>query len=486
MRSIRADFPQLNLSINGYPLAYLDNCATTLKPTLVLSALFDYYSSYCSNIYRGSYLLSAESTEACEYARKLIADYFGCSKDEIIFTRNTTEGINLIALGLRPKLVVSSIMDHHSAILPFRERVKLARINRRGDLDYKDLEKKAKGADLISITHVSNVLGTINDVKRIKEIAEKNGCLFLLDCAQSGGHQKLDLHRMDVEFASFSGHKMLGPTGIGFLYVRRDLLDRLESPLSGGETIEHVLLGKKSFEIEWKLPPERWEAGTPHIAGIIGLGASVHYLSQHIDWIPYHEEKLANLFMEGLERLGIRYLGNPERREGIISFYLKGRNPHEVALALDRVGICVRSGHHCAEPLHQFYGVSGTVRASFYLYNQEEEVFRLLDALERIKKGARPDDLGPALEVSNPLKDLIEGKRPPAFYIEEDEEPKGKGDRYSKRLEELLSLGGDLCFLCPHYKVCSNVLEEGNPYFWVFCPLLRRAHLLKKVFVRGS
>lgn len=481
---VRKDFPQLDIQVNGYPLAYLDNCATTLKPTIVLSAIFDYYSSYCSNIYRGSYFLSAESTEACEYSRKLIADYFGCSKDEIIFTRNTTEGINLIALCLKPNLVVSSIMDHHSAILPFRERVKLVRINKNGDLDYDDLRKKSKGADLISITHISNVLGTINDVKEIKEIAEENGCLFLLDCAQSGGHQKLDLHKMDVEFASFSSHKMLGPTGLGFLYIRRDILESLKSPYSGGETIEHVFLGSKSLKIEWKLPPERWEAGTPHIAGIIGLGASVHYLDQHIHWIPEHEKRLTSLFIEGLERLNISYLGKPKRRSGIVSFYLKGRNPHEVALALDRVGICVRSGHHCAEPLHQFYGISGTVRASFYLYNNEEEVIRALDALERIKKGASPDDLGPLIGISNPLKDLIEGRRPPAFYIEREEQENIDIPTSYRDMRQVFYMAGDLCPLCPHYKVCGTILEEGNPYFWVFCPLLRKAPLLKSAFIR--
>ena len=386
---IREDFPILKRKINGHPLIYFDNTATTQKPVQVINAIKEFYEKYNANIHRGVHTLSQEASELYEKAHEKVADFINADWREVIFVRNTTEAINLVAniLDLEDGEVVVSMMEHHSNLVPWQDKnLKVVNIKKDGTLDMEDLKEKiTKKTKLVAITHVSNVLGTINPVEEIGKMAHEVGALFLVDGAQSVPHMPIDVRKMDCDFLAFSGHKMLGPTGIGVLYGKKDLLEELPPFLKGGDMISHVWVDKATWnELPWK-----YEAGTPNIAGGVGLGAAVDYLkSIGVENVRRHEEELVRYALDGLSSLGVEIYG-PEERGGLISFNLDGIHPHDVAYFLDRKGIAVRSGHHCAQPLMRYFGIKGTVRASFYIYNTKWEIDKFLDVLKEVQHGLR-------------------------------------------------------------------------------------------------
>lgn len=386
---IREDFPILKRKINGHPLIYFDNTATTQKPVQVINAIKEFYEKYNANIHRGVHTLSQEASELYEKAHEKVADFINADWREVIFVRNTTEAINLVAniLDLEDGEVVVSMMEHHSNLVPWQDKnLKVVNIKKDGTLDMEDLKEKiTKKTKLVAITHVSNVLGTINPVEEIGKMAHEVGALFLVDGAQSVPHMPIDVRKMDCDFLAFSGHKMLGPTGVGVLYGKKDLLEELPPFLKGGDMISHVWVDKATWnELPWK-----YEAGTPNIAGGVGLGAAVDYLkSIGVENVRRHEEELVRYALDGLSSLGVEIYG-PEERGGLISFNLDGIHPHDVAYFLDRKGIAVRSGHHCAQPLMRYFGIKGTVRASFYIYNTKWEIDKFLDVLKEVQHGLR-------------------------------------------------------------------------------------------------
>lgn len=397
---LREDFPILGRKVNGKPLIYLDNAATTQKPKPVIDTLKNYYETHNSNIHRGVHTLSYESTVLYEDAHKKVAGFIGAPDwRSIVFTRNATESINLVAYawGLRNLKegdeVLITLMEHHSNIVPWqmlRDRIGIKLnflpIDGRGNLNLDELPRLLnERTKLVGIVHASNVLGTINPVKRIAEEARKVGALVLIDAAQSVPHLPVDVTDMGCDFLAASGHKMMGPTGTGFLYGRPELLEGMEPFLYGGDMIEKVTIEKSTWnEIPWK-----FEAGTPDIGGGIALGASVDYLeSVGLDNIMAHEEELLRYALEKLsehEWIKIYGHGNGER-VGVISFNVEGIHPHDVAGILDEDGIAVRSGHHCAQPLMAELGMDYTVRMSFYLYNTKDEIDLAVRALKRAKK----------------------------------------------------------------------------------------------------
>ncbi len=397
---LREDFPILGRKVNGKPLVYLDNAATTQKPKPVIDTLKNYYETHNSNIHRGVHTLSYESTVLYEDAHKKVAGFIGAPDwRSIVFTRNTTESINLVAYawGLRNLKegdeVLITLMEHHSNIVPWqmlRDRIgvklNFLPIDGRGNLNLDELPRLLnERTKLVGIVHASNVLGTINPVKRIAEEARKVRALVLIDAAQSVPHLPVDVTDIGCDFLAASGHKMMGPTGTGFLYGRPELLEGMEPFLYGGDMIEKVTIEKSTWnELPWK-----FEAGTPDIGGGIALGAAVDYLeSVGLDNIMAHEEELLRYALEKLsehEWIKIYGHGNGER-VGVISFNVEGIHPHDVAGILDEDGIAVRSGHHCAQPLMAELGMDYTVRMSFYLYNTKDEIDLAVRALKRAKK----------------------------------------------------------------------------------------------------
>ncbi len=393
---LRNDFPILSRKVNSTPLVYLDNAATTQKPRHVIAAIRDYYENYNANVHRGIHALSEEATEAYEAAHGKAAKLIGADFEEIVFTRNTTESINLLAysLGLQLKKsdeILLSEMEHHSNLVPWQQiakkvgaKVKYARITSEGLIDTDDfaaaLSRKTK---IVSIAHVSNVLGTINPVKEMARIAHDNGALFVVDAAQSVPHMPVDVKQLGCDFLAFSSHKMLGPTGIGVLYGRKELLDSMQPFIYGGDMIREVTFeGTRFNELPWK-----FEAGTPNIAGAIGFGAAIGYLKKvGMDNVFWHEKVLADYAVEQLmSEPGVTVYG-PKERAGIVSFNIGTIHAHDVAAILDQEGIAIRGGHHCAMPLMSKLGISGSARASFYLYNTKEEVDALVSALGRVRK----------------------------------------------------------------------------------------------------
>lgn len=397
---LREDFPILRRKVNGKPLVYLDNAATTQKPKPVIDTLKNYYETHNSNIHRGVHTLSYESTVLYEDAHKKVAGFIGAPDwRSIVFTRNTTESINLVAYawGLRNLKegdeVLITLMEHHSNLVPWqmlRDRIgvklNFLPIDGRGNLNLDELPRLLnERTKLVGIVHASNVLGTINPVKRIAEEARKVGALVLIDAAQSVPHLPVDVTDIGCDFLAASGHKMMGPTGTGFLYGRPELLEGMEPFLYGGDMIEKVTIEKSTWnELPWK-----FEAGTPDIGGGIALGAAVDYLeSVGLDNIMAHEEELLRYALEKLsEHEWIRIYGHGNgERVGVISFNVEGIHPHDVAGILDEDGIAVRSGHHCAQPLMAELGMDYTVRMSFYLYNTKDEIDLAVRALKRAKK----------------------------------------------------------------------------------------------------
>ncbi len=408
-QKIRRDFPQLERKINGERLIYFDNAATSLRPKQVVDAVSQFYLHYNANIHRGIHTLSMEATEAYEKAHKKVAQFINASSmEEVIFTRNTTESINLVvfSLYLSGKLkegdgVVISLMEHHSNMVPwqllrdkFKIKLHVVNLNEDGSLNLNHLEEilnKEEKIKVVSIMHASNVLGTVNDVRKIGELAHRKGAIFVVDGAQSAPHIKIDVKDIDCDFFAFSGHKMLGPTGIGVLYGKKEILEELEPFLRGGDMIWRVTLDKVTFnKLPWK-----YEAGTSNIAGGIGLGAAVGYLEKiGMDNVEKHERKLATYALSRLKELNFIRVYGPSERIGVVSFNVMQKNekplsPEVVASILDKHGIAIRTGCHCAQPLHNdFLGVRGTARASFYIYNTKEEIDSFIDVLSSLKSNA--------------------------------------------------------------------------------------------------
>lgn len=392
VNKIRTDFPIIKNT--GY--IYFDNAATSFIPKQVTDKMMEYYNYYKANVHRGLHSLSQKASEEYEAAHEKIMKFINArSIKEIIATKNTTEGINMVANGLDLKgNVVASIVEHHSNFLPW------LRLKQRGKIDLKlvkptdegvlEPEKYAevidKNTSLVTVTGGSNVLGMTVDLKEIGKIAHDNDALFMIDGAHYVPHHETNVRKLHADFLAFSGHKMLGPTGVGALYVREKLIDSLEPLNLGGGTIDDVTVN------EYKLSksPERFEAGTPDIAGMIGLGAAIDYLKKvGMKNITKHEQNIANRTLLGLEELkNIEIYGSkdPDKKIGIVSFNVKGIEAHDISLILDQSKIATRSGHHCAYPLHRSLGVEGSVRASFYIYNTEEEVDVFLEAIGKIVK----------------------------------------------------------------------------------------------------
>ena len=407
-RSLRDDFPILMRKINGYPLIYFDNAATTQKPRQVIDAERDFYENHNGNVHRAVHTLSQEATDLHEGARDRIAKFINAKEPaEIIFVRGTTEAINLVAYswGLRNLKegdeVLLSLMEHHSNIVPWEIlsklngfTIKYGKVNQDGTLDYGDFEGLfSRRTRLACLSHVSNVSGVINDVKRIGKAAHDYNALMLVDAAQSVPHMPIDVKDLDADFLAFSGHKMLGPTGIGVLYGKKTLLEEMVPWQGGGEMIREVSYSKQSERcgIIWNDPPWKFEAGTPNIAGGIALGEAVKYLQQlGMKEIFEHEQALTEHAEEKMQscctKLKLYGTTDPALKCGIIPFGVEGLSSHDVALFCDHYGIMLRSGFHCAQPLHQVFKLSSSARASFYIYNTKEEVDRFVEILKEIEQ----------------------------------------------------------------------------------------------------
>ena len=393
---LREDFPILSRMINGKPLVYLDNAATTQKPRSVIQSLVDYYENFNANVHRGVHTLSMEATDMTEAARRKVAAFINAEEPEtIIWTRNATEGMNLVAYGWgRANIeagdeIVTTRMEHHSNLVPWQEIasergavIRFLPLAADGSLDLSDVDgiitDKTK---LLTFTHVSNSLGTINPARYLTEKAHSVGAVVLVDGAQSVPHMPVDVQEIGCDFLSFSGHKMLGPTGIGALYGRRDLLEGMQPFLTGGEMVLQVTYESAS----WAGLPWKFEAGTPNIADSIGMGAAVDYLSSvGMDNVREHEKRITEYALarfEEIEEVDVFGPGDPDLRGGVISFHASEVHPHDLGTYLDQQGIAVRTGHHCTMPLMTTLGVPATTRASFYVYNAEEEVDSLVDGV---------------------------------------------------------------------------------------------------------
>lgn len=399
LEGIKKDFPVLNQIVNDEPLVYLDNAATTQKPLKVLAAIKDYYENDNANVHRGVHTLAERATEKYEAAREKVRHFINAkSTKEVLFTRGTTTSINWVAQFAGQILkagdeIVISIMEHHSNIVPWQEVAKKTGAILKfvylkdGQLDMDDLRKKITNqTKFVSIAHVSNVLGTINPVEEITKIAHEHGAYMVVDGAQSTPHMAIDLQKMDVDFFAFSGHKMMGPTGIGVLYGKEELLNQFEPVDFGGEMIDFVYESHSTWtELPWK-----FEAGTPNIAGAIALGAAIDYIQElGIDQIHQHEIELIDYLMPKLQEIeGLKIYGPKDnvKRGGLIAFNIEGLHPHDVATALDMEGVAVRAGHHCAQPLLNYLETPATARASFYLYNTKADCDKLVEALKKTKE----------------------------------------------------------------------------------------------------
>jgi cysteine desulfurase/selenocysteine lyase len=405
IQAIRQDFPILNRQINGNPLIYFDNAATSQKPRQVIDAITDYYTCHNGNIHRAIHTLSSEATDLFEESRERIGEFINTKfSNEIIFTRGTTEAINLVAYSLGCSNlgggdeVLVSLMEHHSNIVPWEIiakcrgfTVKYANINKDGTLDYADFENKiTKKTKICCLSHVSNVTGVINDVKRIAKTAHDNGALMLADGAQSVPHMQVDVQDMDVDFLAFSGHKMLGPTGIGVLYGKKEILQKMAPFQGGGEMIKEVSFSEDHCTVSWNELPWKFEAGTPDIAGVIGLGAAVDYLENlGMDNVFNHEKELTQYATERLRDYDNIIIYGPSdlsQKCGIIPFSIRGFSSHEIAAMFNEYGIALRSGYHCAQPMHQIFKLQSSARASFYIYNTKEEIDRFIEILGELNQ----------------------------------------------------------------------------------------------------
>jgi len=395
---VRADFPALHQLVHGRPLVYLDNAATTQKPRVVLDALLGFYTRDCANVHRGVHALSQRATESYEAAREKVASFLNARPREIVFTRGTTEAINLVAhsygrsrLAQGDEILITGL-EHHSNIVPWQllaeqtgARLRVAPINDRGEIQWDAFERLlGPRTRLVAVAHVSNALGTVNPVEQICRLAHAHGARVLVDGAQAVPHLAVDVRALDCDFYAFSGHKLYGPTGIGVLYGKWELLSEMPPYQGGGDMIRSVTFEKTIYND----PPYRFEAGTPHIAGAIGLAAAVEYVRRlGLEEIHRHEEQLLQAATRALEEIpGVRIIGTAAHKAAVLSFVLDGVHPHDVATVLDHEGVAVRAGHHCAQPLMERLGLPATTRASFALYNTLEEVEALARAVRRARE----------------------------------------------------------------------------------------------------
>ncbi|EKN63630.1 cysteine desulfurase SufS [Neobacillus bataviensis LMG 21833] len=401
IQDIRKQFPILDQEVNGNPLVYLDSSATSQKPLQVIEAVDKYYREINSNVHRGVHTLGTRATDAYEGAREKIRKFINAkSTQEVIFTRGTTTSINTVAASYAAANlkegdeIVITYMEHHSNIIPWQQvakrtgaQLKYIPLQEDGTLSLDDVRATiTTNTKIVSVMQVSNVLGVINPVKEIAQIAHEHGAIMVVDGAQSAPHMKIDVQDLDCDFLAFSGHKMCGPTGIGVLYGKKHLLENMEPIEFGGEMIDFVHL----YESTWKELPWKFEAGTPIIAGAVGLGAAIDFLNEvGLDNIAEHEHKLAAYALEKMAAVeGMAIYGSLDaaKRAGLITFNINDVHPHDVATVLDAEGIAVRAGHHCAQPLMRWLKVSATARASFYLYNTEEDIDKLVEGLVKTKE----------------------------------------------------------------------------------------------------
>lgn len=397
---IRDDFPVLKRKVRGKRLVYLDNAATTQKPAQVIRAVSDYYENYNSNIHRSVHLLAEEATESFESTRDKLKEFINAkSRQEIIFTKSATESLNVVARCaieryVRPgdKIVLTE-MEHHSNFVPWQQLAKKAGagleivdVDDDGEIDYSDLELKLKGARIFSFTQMSNVLGTINDAKRLTRLGHQNGCIVVVDGAQSTPHISVDVQDIDCDFFALSAHKMLGPTGVGCLFGKQKYLEDIPPFMLGGDMIKQV----HRDSTEWNELPWKFEGGTSNIAGVIGFGAALDYLANlGMQNVFDHERSISKVAMEEMSKIPeIKIYGPKEehRRGAVISFNIGDIHAHDVASILDSEGVAIRSGHHCAQVLMERLAVPATSRASFYVYNDDEDVETFCSALKRVKE----------------------------------------------------------------------------------------------------
>jgi cysteine desulfurase/selenocysteine lyase len=401
IKAIRSQFPILDQEVNGHPLVYLDSSATSQKPIRVIETLEKYYKEINSNVHRGVHTLGTRATDAYEGAREKVRKFINAkSTQEVIFTRGTTTSLNWVASSYamanlkEGDEIVITVMEHHSNIIPWQQvakktgaTLKYFPLQEDGTLSLDAVRATiTANTKIVSVTHVSNVLGTINPIKEIAKIAHENGAVMVVDEAQGAPHLKIDVQDLDVDFLGFSGHKMCGPTGIGILYGKKHLLENMEPVEFGGEMIDFVEL----YDSTWKELPWKFEGGTPTIAGAIGLGAAIDFLNEvGLDNIAEHELKLSQYALEKLSTIeGISIYGpmDPAKRSGLVTFNIEDVHPHDVATVLDAEGIAVRAGHHCAQPLMRWLKATATARASYYLYNTEEDIDRLVEGLVKTKE----------------------------------------------------------------------------------------------------
>lgn len=400
LQKIRKDFPIFEQTVNDEPLVYLDNAATTQKPKSVIQSIQKYYEKDNANVHRGVHTLTARATEKYEGARETVRAFINAgSVKEILFTRGTTTSLNWVARFAEQILqpgdeILISIMEHHSNLVPWQEAAKktgailrFVYLTKEGRLDLADFDRKlTPKTRFVSLTHVSNVLGVVNPIKELAQKVHQVGAYFVVDGAQAAPHFKVDVKELEVDFYAFSGHKMLGPTGIGVLYGRRHLLELMDPVEFGGEMIDFVY----EDHATWTDLPWKFEAGTPLISEAISLGRAIKYLNAiGLEAIHTHEQELLSYTLSGLTEIdGIEIYGPRDlaAREGVLAFNLRGLHPHDLATALDLEGIAIRAGHHCAQPLLNYLGVPAMARASFYLYNTLDDCTQLIEAIQKAKK----------------------------------------------------------------------------------------------------
>ena len=398
VEKIRKDFPILSLTVNGKPLVYLDNAATSQKPNSVIKAIEHYYTHQNSNIHRGVHFLSQRATEAYEVSRKKVAKFINAAHDhECLFTKGTTDGINLVAFSYGKQFVkpgdtiIISAMEHHSNIVPWQilcedrgANLKVIPINEKGELlmeEYKKLLNEDKNVKLVSVCWISNSLGTVNPVKEIIALAHEKGIPVLLDAAQAVQHVAVDVQDLDVDFLAFSGHKLYGPTGSGILYGKEKWLNQMPPYQGGGDMIKHVTFAKTTYN---ELP-FKFEAGTPNIEAGICISAGLDYLNElGIETVAQYEHELLEYVTAKLQEIpGLRIIGTADQKASVVSFIVEGTHPSDIGVLLDKMGIAVRTGHHCTQPLMEFFGIPGTVRASLAFCNTKQEMDQLVDGVKR-------------------------------------------------------------------------------------------------------
>lgn len=396
--TIREQFPILEREINGKPLIYLDNAATAQKPKSVIRAINRYYENENSNIHRGVHTLSQEATSAYENVRKKVRKFINAKHDhEVIFTSGTTGGINLVASSFGEKLIrkgdeiLITTMEHHSNIVPWQmlcerkdAKLKVVPISKAGEIDIDEFAKLiTPKTELISLVHISNSLGTVNPIKEMIRMARAQNIPVMIDGAQAIHHTPVDVQDLDCDFYAFSAHKMYGPTGVGVLYGKEELLNDMSPYQGGGDMIKSVTFEKTIYNDL----PHKFEAGTPNIAGGIGIGAAIDFINEiGFEFIVQHEAELVRFAESQLELIkGLRFIGTAKERAGLVSFVLDGIHPYDTGVILDKLGLALRTGHHCTQPVMNFFGVPGTVRASFAVYNTKDEVVKLVEGIDRVK-----------------------------------------------------------------------------------------------------